>query len=55
MPPFTEDEREQRLRHLMEVYGDGLKRLLEVLENMLLSTQQSQLLIPFEEDGAVIQ
>ena len=35
--------------------GDGLKRLLEVLENMLLSTQQSQLLIPFEEDGAVIQ
>lgn len=27
MSPFTEDEREQRLRHLMEVYGDGLKRL----------------------------
>ena len=35
--------------------GDGLKRLLEVLENMLLSTQQSQLLIPFEEDGPVLQ
>ena len=27
MSPFTEDEREQQLRHLMEVYGDGLKRL----------------------------
>ena len=27
MSSFTEDEREQRLRHLMEVYGDGLKRL----------------------------
>ena len=35
--------------------GDGLKRLLEVLENMLLSTQQTQLLIPFEEDGAILQ
>ena len=35
--------------------GDGLNRLLEVLENMLLSTQQSQLLIPFEEDGPVLQ
>ena len=35
--------------------GDGLKRLLEVLENMLLSIQQSQLLIPFEEDGPVLQ
>ena len=35
--------------------GDGLKRLLEVLENMLLSTQQSQLLIPFEDDGLVLQ
>ena len=27
MSSFTEDEREQKLRHLMEVYGDGLKRL----------------------------
>ena len=27
MSSFTEDEREQQLRHLMEVYGDGLKRL----------------------------
>ena len=35
--------------------GDGLKRLLEVLENMLLSTQQTQLLIPFEEGGPVLQ
>lgn len=35
--------------------GDGLKRLLEVLENMLLSTQQTQLLIPFEEGGSVLQ
>ena len=35
--------------------GDGLKRLLEVLENMLLSTQQTQLLNPFEEGGPVLQ
>lgn len=35
--------------------GDGLKRLLEVLENMLLNTQQTQLLIPFEEGGPVLQ
>lgn len=35
--------------------GDGLKRLLEVLENMLLSTQQTQLLVPFEEGGPVLQ
>ena len=35
--------------------GDGLKRLLEVLENMLLSTQQTQLLIPFEEGGPGLQ
>lgn len=35
--------------------GDGLKRLLEALENMLLSTQQTQLLIPFEEGGPVLQ
>lgn len=35
--------------------GDGLKRLLEVLENRLLSTQQTQLLIPFEEGGPVLQ
>ena len=35
--------------------GDGLKRLLDVLENMLLSTQQTQLLIPFEEGGPVLQ
>ena len=27
MSSFTEDEREEKLRHLMDVYGDGLKRL----------------------------
>ena len=27
MSAFTEDEREAKLRHLMEIYGDGLKRL----------------------------
>ena len=27
MSSFTEDEREEKLRHLMDIYGDGLKRL----------------------------
>lgn len=25
MSSFTEDEREEKLRHLMDVYGDGLQ------------------------------